>query len=128
MKHALILLLLFGNITFSYAQYSREKLTDILTGGSSKTWTAKGVNIERPEKSITFNKNMSAQVQKAAMENVKWSLTSPDNIRWKIIIGNETYELIVSYDKSGTQYIKLTHKAEAGKTTGGYEMTLYPVK
>ncbi len=134
MKRTLILLLLLGNITFGYAQYSREKITDILTGGSSKAWTAKAVTGQRPEKGFTFNKDMSVQVQKnekggaIASANDKWSLTSKDNIRWKVEIGKETYEIIVSYDKSGTQYVKLTHKPDAGKTTGGYELTLYGTK
>ena len=133
MKRALILLVLLGNITIGYAQYSKEKLTDILTGGSSKSWTAKGVNTDRPEKGFTFNKNMSVQIQKSdkgavATQNDKWSLTSADNIRWTIAIGSQSYEIIVSYDKSGTQYVKLTRKADVGKATGGYELTLYGTK
>jgi len=125
MKRILFLLLLLGNITFGYAQYSKEKLTDILTGGNVKSWTVKSAT-ERPEKGFTFNKNMTVQVQKdkGAAQNDKWSLSSPDNIRWLLVIGNQSYEMIVSYDKGGSQYIKLTHK-DAGKTTGGYEMTLY---
>src|SRR5450755_3062370 len=79
MKRAFILLLLLGNITFGYAQYNKEKITEILTGGSSKAWTAKGVNVERPEKGFTFNKDMTVQVQKGnekggAVQSEKWSL------------------------------------------------------
>ena len=117
-----MLLLFVGSFTLSYAQYSKEKLTDILTGGSTKSWTVKTAG--KAEKGFVFNKNMTAQVKKGAAENVKWSISSTDNIRWFTTVGGETYETIVSYDKSGKQYVKFTHK---DATPGGnYELLLYP--
>lgn len=130
MKRTFILLALLVSVSTGYAQYDKNKLIGILTDGSSKAWTVKGVNVERPEKKITFNINMTAQVEKdngkggVATQAEKWAITTKDNIRWFINIGNQPYELIVSYAKNGSQYIKLTH------TAGGdaFEMNLYPLK
>src|SRR5258706_8516866 len=111
MKQILFMLALLATATVSQAQYDREKLVNILTSGSAKTWTVKGVNTERPEKSFTFNKNMSATIAKVgsggagASEQTKWTLASKDNIRWFVTVGNQSYELIVSYAKDGSQYL-----------------------
>src|SRR5688572_1623739 len=80
------------------AQYSKEKLTDILTGGSAKAWTVKTSNA--PEKAFSFNKNQTVEITKSAgVQKEQWSLSSADNIRWFITIGSKKQELIVSYDK-----------------------------
>lgn len=127
MKQILLMLALLAGVSTSYAQYDRDKLMGILTGGSTKTWTVKSVNTERPEKSFTFNKDMSATIEKGggkgagASEQAKWTLTTKDNIRWFVSIGSAQYELIVSYSKDGSQYMKLTQQ-------GGVEMNLFPAK
>ena len=127
-----LLAAMFLNITFSFAQYDKAKLTGILTNGSSKTWTAKGVNIDRPEKTLTFNKDMTVRIEKdngkggISPQVDKWSVSSADNIRWFITIGNQNYETIVSYAKNGSQYIKLTHQAGSDKAAGYYEINLLP--
>ncbi len=130
MKRIIILpLLLIIKITFCHAQYNHEKLTEILTGGNIKTWIVKNTNAAHSEKSYAFNKNFSVQVtkDKGAIQTEKWTLTSADNIRWFISIGKQKYELIVSYDKSGKQYVKLT--SEGGDKTSIYNETLlYPSK
>ena len=125
----ILLLLLITKITFCNAQYNREKLTDILTGGNIKTWTVKSAGAMHTEKSYAFNKNLSVQVakDKGAVQTDKWTLTSADNIRWFISIGTQKYEIIVSYDKSGKQYVKLT--SQTGDKTSVYNETLlYPSK
>jgi len=125
-------MILLVQTTFSFAQYDKNKLTGILTEGSSKKWSVKGVNVQPPEKSVAFNINMSVLVEKdngkgaVTSQPDKWSITSADNIRWFMTIGKERYELIVSYAKNGTQYIKLIH-GEAGGT-GSFELNLYPTK
>lgn len=125
----ILLLLLITEITYCNAQYSREKLTEILTGGNVKTWTVKSPNAAHPEKSYTFNKNFSVQMakDKGAPQTEKWSLASTDNIRWFISIGKQRYEIIVSYDKSGKQYVKLTSEA-VDKTSVYNETILFPSK
>lgn len=134
MKHILLIAALLAGVSTSYAQYDRDKLIGILSGGSAKTWTVKSVNTERPEKSFTFNKDMSATIEKVggkgagASEQTKWTLTTKDNIRWFVSIGNAQYELIVSYSKDGSQYMKLVHAAGNDKASGSFEMNLFPAK
>ena len=55
-------------------------------------------------------------------------MKSADEIRWFLSIGNQTYEFIISYDKKGNEYIKLTHQAVDNKTSGYYEIKLNPIK
>src|ERR1051325_1249768 len=129
MKRILILLSFVMSISLCYGQYSKEKLTGILTGGSSKAWMVKASNAARPEKSYTFNENFTVAIAKAegAAQNEKWALSSADNIRWFITIGSQKYEMIVSYDKGGTQYVKLTNQS-GDKSSLYNETLLYPVK
>ncbi len=130
MKRILILLLLSTSFSLSYGQYDKNKLTTILTNGTTKAWSVKGVNTNPPEKSMTFNINMSAQLQKddgkggTVSQSEKWSISTKDNIRWFITLGSQQYELVISYLKNGSQYIKLTHPAGADK----YEISLFPLK
>jgi hypothetical protein len=110
-------------------QYTKEKITGILTGGSEKTWQATGINTEISEKTFSFSKTNEFVLTKDD-ENIKkdkWSLTSPDNIRWFLNAGGKKYEMIISYDKKGNQYIKLTHR-EDGKSSEYYEIKLTPAK
>jgi len=131
MKRIGILIALVLNISCMYAQYDKEKLSKILTANA---WSVSAVNMERPERKITFNKDQSVLIEKDNGKGTtspvkdKWSITSPDNIRWFLSMGSQTYELIVSYTKSGSQYIKLTHQAGTDKITGYYEMNLNAVK
>src|SRR6185295_9725448 len=129
MKRIFIFLLLVTNISFCYAQYNKEKLTEILTGGSTKTWTVKAMNAAPPKKSYTFNKDFSVNIgmDNGTPQAKKWALSTADNIRWFISIGNQKYELIVSYDKAGKQYVKLTNQA-GDKASVYSETILYPVK
>jgi hypothetical protein len=123
MKKTIIILIALVKITFCNAQYSKDKLTDILTGGTVKTWSVKG-----SESTYSFNKNMSAEIKtKSAAKTEKWALSSPDNIRWFISIGAQKYELIVSYDKSGKQYVKLNSQSGDSKASGYTETVLYPL-
>lgn len=127
MKRIFIFLLFFVNIMFSYGQYNKEKLTDILTGGNTRSWTVKGTS--HSEKSYSFSKNATVQTlnSSGASQNLKWELTTADNIRWFILIGKQRYELIVSYDKSGKQFVKFT--GTAGDKSSVYSETiLYPSK
>ncbi|MFI5218479.1 MAG: hypothetical protein ACHQNT_03240 [Bacteroidia bacterium] len=129
MKNISILLLLIIKISFCEAQYSKEKLTGILT--NEKSWSVKGINSNRAEKSYTFNKDMSVKIEKqggAVAGAEKWSLSSTDNIRWFISIGKQKYEMIVSYDKGGKQFIKLTSQLSNNKAPVYEETLLYPVK
>jgi len=128
MKQAFILLVLLIKVSSSYAQYDKEKLTSILTANS---WSVKGSNANFPEKSFTFNNDMTVQVGKdngkgvVASQKEKWSISSSDQIRWFITIGSQTHELIISYAKNGSQYVKLTRQ---DKLSGLVEMNLYPLK
>src|SRR6185436_7745203 len=110
MKRILVLLPFVLSVFFCQAQYSKEKLTDILTGGSTKAWSVKSTNISPADKSYSFSKNSTVAVTKAegAAQNETWALNSADNIRWFITIGSQKHELIVSYDKAGAQFVKLT--------------------
>ena len=128
MKTKVILLLLLFNTAFCYAQYDKDKLIKILTTNS---WTVKGINSDQPEKSYSFSKDMSVQIGKdngkgaVMMQKDKWTISSTDQIRWFISIGNQTYEMIISYTKSGSQYVKLTRQ---DKRSGLHELNLYPLK
>ncbi len=131
MKQLLFIFLLCSSFT-SKAQYTIEKLTNILTDGKTKSWSVKGTNIDLAEKVYTFNINGAIQIQK---ENPKpntilskWVLSTKDNIRWFIQIGDQLNELIISYDKAGKQYIKLTRQATDKKTSVYYESILQPLK
>lgn len=123
MKHRIIILIALAKITVCNAQYNKEKLSDILSGTSEKTWSVKGTF-----NTFTFNKNMTAVLKKdkSAALTEKWSLSSTDNIRWFILLGTQKYELIVSYDKSGKQYLKLNTMAGDSKVSGYSETILYP--
>ena len=128
MKRNFILLILFIHATFCYAQYDKDKLIKILTANS---WSVKGTNAELPEKSFVFSKDMTVQSGKdngksaVVSQKESWTISSTDQIRWFIFIGNRSYELIISYTKSGSQYVKLIHQE---KVQGAYEMNLYPLK
>jgi hypothetical protein len=133
MKYVLFSIALFLCAASGYAQYDKEKLTNILTGRSTKTWMVKSVTAERPEKTFTFNKNMTVAIEKSnkgatVSEQQKWTLTTKDNIRWFVAIGSESYELIVSYAKDGSQFLKFTHQAGVSNVSGSFEMILYPSK
>ena len=124
MKLKTVLILLFVSFfKLSNAQYNKEKLTTLLTGGSTKAWSVKSSNAAEAAKSYTFNINNTVAIAngKAAVQSDKWSLSSDDNIRWFIVLGKEKSEIIVSYDKGGKQYVKLT--GQAGNKT---PLILYP--
>ena len=112
------------------AQYDKEKITSILTSGSSASWTVQGVNTVAEEKAYTFSTNGTCMVQPAGSGakayNAKWMLNSPDNIRWFIDIGDRKHELIISFDKKGQRYIKLTRRPDRTRSVY-YETLLYPV-
>lgn len=129
MKSIKLLLLLLLPLVGS-AQYTKEKLTKILTGGSEKSWNVSSVNVAAKEKMFSFNKNLSVVLQdiSGTKRNDKWQLSTEDNIRWFIMIGKAKYELIVSYDKKGEEYIKLTHQSGTAKAAGDYEIKLTAVK
>ncbi len=130
MKRILILFCLLLGVLMCTAQYNKEKIQKLLTGDNEKSWAVSGINIDRPEKKFIFNKNNSVKVEstKGIIKNEKWSLKSVDQIRWFLSIGNQTYEFIISYDKKGNEYIKLTHQAVDNKTSGYYEIKLNPIK
>ncbi len=130
MKRILILFCLLLGVLMCTAQYNKEKIQKLLTGDNEKSWGVSGINIDRPEKKFIFNKNNSVKVEstKGIIKNEKWSLKSADEIRWFLSIGNQTYEFIISYDKKGNEYIKLTHQAVDNKTSGYYEIKLNPIK
>jgi len=125
MKLKAVLVILFICIVkLGNAQYTKEKLTLLLTGGSTKAWNVKSSSVEEGAKTYTFGVNNTVAIAnaKAAVQSDKWNLTTDDNIRWFIVLGKEKSELIVSYDKSGKQYIKLT--GQGGNRT---PLILYPV-
>jgi hypothetical protein len=129
MKNIFLSVLLLYTIAAN-AQYNSQKIKDILTGGSQKSWTVTGINIERPERVFIFKTDLSGIIEnnKGGKQNIKWSLRTNDNIRYFITIGKDNYELIVSYDKKGEQYIKLTHGGDNVKSSGYYEIKLTPLK
>lgn len=113
-----------------HAQYNKDKISSLLTGDNEKSWSVTGINTERPEKKLSFNKNYTVQIElnNGIIKNEKWSLKTSDEIRWFLSIDNQMYELIISYDKKGNEYIKLTHQAVEDKTSGYYEIKLNPIK
>jgi hypothetical protein len=129
MRRIIIPLLLFIAI-HAQGQYNSEKIKEILAGKSQKSWAVTGLNIVRPEKSFTFKTDNTGVTEDnyGSRKPMKWSLKSTDNIRYFITIGNANYELIISYDKKGEQYIKLTHSTVDNKTSGYYEIKLTPIK
>jgi len=130
MKRLIVLQIFLVTAVLCQAQYSKEKITSTLTGDNVRSWSATGINTELTEKKFSFNKNNSVVIEysKGTTKNDKWTLTSPDKIRWFLSIGNTTYELIISYDKKGNEYIKLTHQAGDNKTSGYYEIKLNAIK
>ena len=130
MKPFCVLAIFLLSISSVFAQYDKEKLTKILT---ANPWSVTSFHEVRPEKKLTFFKDQSVQIDKSdkgvmSVHKHKWSIASSDNIRWFLMIGSEKYELIVSYTKSGSQFVKLTHAAGADKITGYYEMNLNATK
>lgn len=123
----LFLFFLHGSVV---AQYDKEKLSDLLVANA---WSVKS-NVNRQEKKMVFSRDHVVLVDRdngkgvVAQAREKWSLTSGDNIRWFLAIGATTYELIVSYTKTGSQYLKLTHQDGSDKITGYYEINLYATK
>ena len=128
MKQLLILLLFISGVYNCNAQYTREKLISILTD-NEKVWTVKK-GTAPGAKTFTFNKNFTAEVVKQNGKNatVEWTLSTLDNIRWFITIDNQKFELIVSYDKTGQQYLKLNLQPRDIKTSVYEETILYPTK
>src|SRR5262245_47466442 len=87
------------------AQYDKEKLTTLLV---AHAWTVKS-NVPRPEKKMVFSRDHQVAVDRDNGKGVvsttheKWGLSTEDEIRWFLTMGTQTYELIVSYTKSGSQ-------------------------
>jgi len=131
MKRICILGIFLLTISSVFAQYNKEKLSAILT---ANPWSVTSAHVARPERKMTFAKDQSVLVDKAndkggiVSQKDKWAVSSSDNIRWFLAIGAEKYEMIVSYTKSGSQFIKLTHQAGTDKITGYYEMSLNAIK
>lgn len=125
MKKLLLILIGVLSLSFCRAQYTKDKLTQILTNGSEKLWMVKG-----SANTYSFNKNMTAQIKsdKAAIKTDKWILSSTDNIRWFIAMSGQRYELIISYDKAGKQYVKLNSQSGDSKASGYAETILYPIE
>lgn len=130
MKAIMIIVGLLLTLNVCNAQYSKEKISITLTGAKEKSWLVTGINTERPEKKINFNIDQTVITEDISgkKKNEKWSLSTKDNIRWFITIGSLNYELIISYNKNGSQYIKLTHLAADNKTSGYYEIKLTEIK
>ena len=126
MKYLLVILSLLFSASCTQAQYSKEKISSILTGDSEKSWMANGINVNRPEKSFTFNINNSVSVEESSGKTYKenWTVSSSDKIRWFLKVGSTTYGLIISYDKKGQQFIKLTHGVSENSSSGYYEIKL----
>lgn len=126
MKYLLVILSLLFSASYTQAQYSKEKISSILTGDSEKSWMANGINVNRPEKSFTFNINNSVSVEESSGKTYKenWTVSSSDKIRWFLKVGSTTYGLIISYDKKGQQFIKLTHGVSENSSSGYYEIKL----
>lgn len=130
MKYILIILILLATNENCSAQYNKEKISEILTGENEKPWLVTGINIDSPEKQLTFNKNNSVKIEMKSgkTSNEKWSLRTEDEIRWFLSIGANSYELIISYDKKGKEYVKLTRRSGSSKASGYYELKLTPLK
>jgi hypothetical protein len=129
MNAKLIFLLMFFAVSAS-AQYNKDKLTSILTDDSQKTWNVAGINTNETEKTFTFLRSgaVITELKSNVKKTDKWSLMSSDNIRWFIVIAGKKYELIISYDKAGNQYIKLTQQDTSNKSSEYSEIRLTPVK
>ena len=125
---AVLLLLLLHRS--AQAQYDKAKLTALLV---SHPWSVQS-SVSRPEKKMVFSSDQQVLVDRdngkgsVAQAREKWSLSTSDDIRWFLTIGTRTYELIVSYSKSGSQYLKLTHLSEKDRITGYYEMNLHATR
>lgn len=130
MKQTLLIALLIISNSYCRAQYSKDKLIGILTSGSEKSWTVKGINETLADKIYIFNKDLSVKIEKEKGKRVadKWLLTTSDNIRWFLTVAGHKFELIVSYDKSGNQYLKLKNRPDDIKSSVYEETLLYPVK
>ena len=122
----LLLLLLIAGAT-AQAQYDKEKLTALLVANA---WTVTA-NTNRPEKKMVFTRDQVVTVDRdngkggLTTTREKWSLASTDNIRWFLTVGGQTYELIVSYTKSGSQFLKLTRQLGNNSYS---EINLYATK
>lgn len=129
MRQLLILILLLVKINSVNAQYSKNKLMTILTDNNSKSWLVKSGDAMEA-KSYTFNKSMTVEIVKNSDKKIinNWTLTTTDNIRWFVTVGNQKFELIVSYDKTGKQYLKLNHQPTDNKISVYEETILYPLK
>lgn len=86
------------------------------------------------EKTFAFNINGALIIEKddgsgkISTSKESWSLTTKDNIRWFLMIGSQEHEIIVSYEKNGSQYVKLTHQASGKNTSVYYEAILHSLK
>jgi|GEM_PF-6448171 len=105
------------------AQYTKESISAIVTGGSSKSWIDNGTSTV-----YTFSSNMKGEIKKAtgSAQPVSWNLNTPDNLTWNLIISKESYELIISYNKEGTQYLKLVRYTGGNRVAGYKEIKLFP--
>ncbi len=126
MKYLPVILFLLVSASSTQAQYTKEKISNILSGDTEKSWSVNGINVSRPEKVFTFNKNNTVVIEETSgkIRKENWSISSNDNIRWFLKAGSITYELIISYDKKGQQFVKLTHGESANSASGYYEMKL----
>lgn len=126
MKYLIVALSLVFSASFAQAQYTKEKISNILSGDTEKSWLANGINVSRPEKVFTFNNKSTVSIEETSGKTHKenWVVSSSDNIRWFLKVGLTTYELIISYDKKGQQFIKLTHGESANSASGYFEMKL----
>ncbi len=113
----IILLMLVASAGSCYAQYTKASLTKILTAGSAKPWTEK-------TSGATYTFNVSGTVDINSAKST-WKLSSADNLTWNLSVGNESYELIVSYNKEGKQYLKLVQYTGGNKMAGYKELRLY---
>jgi hypothetical protein len=120
MKINIFLLLLLTSSGVK-AQFTKDKLTEILCGKDQMTWQVTGINSSPAEKVMTFRRNNTVGVEDLSgkKQERKWTLQSADNIRWFLDFGGTKYEMIVSYNKKGEQYIKLNRK-----DNGEYELKL----
>ena len=127
MKNILLSFAFLLSCLMAYPQFTKVKLTHLLTSDNQKSWMIAGVNVDLLEKKMTFSNNNSVviETENSKTTTAKWALSSPDNIRWFLQAGNQTYELIVSYNKKGEEYIKLKHPS---KGSDSYELKLTTIK
>lgn len=113
----------------SYAQFTKEKLSGILTNGSQRDWFVKSKSNSSSGMGYQFHSNNTVYLLNSPGKEApqKWSLSSTDNIRWFITMGKIKNEIIVSYDKAGKQFIKLTNQTGNGSSSYN-EIILYPSK